>query len=438
MLLLTTVSVVVTVPVTASASPVRNPPPPPGGGGSTLTGLPGQSDAPSRGMSQVQAAQFMASVGGQGGPATPDEKAMKQALLTRKPVEVPEKASARSQVLANPDGKFKARISKVPFRFQDAKGQWEDLDPSVAAQPDGSFRQKAGPAEGARFAKAASPAVASIGSPASGVYSWGPEGAAPAAGAARGTTVTYKAALPGGRDIVETSTASGAEETVVVPSVAAGGSWTDTVTVPPGLLARSNAQGIVEFVDSKGAVVSTFGGGMAYDSAALPSGEGAHIPVSAVLLGQSGTHVRVQFSVDQAWLADPARVFPVMVDPQFQWGANTLPGALSGGQDAYVDSKYHTTAEGAYDPNVLKIGTASNGAEVYRTYVQYPLDPLVSTNDIIDQADLDVYNTWSWSCNTGATPAAMVAAVASPWDASRVTWEYATVVDSGLGQLASV
>jgi len=74
----------------------------------------------------------------------------------------------------------------------------------------------------------------------------------------------------------------------------------------------------VEFVDAAGQVVASFGGGRAHDQTpGVVGGNGVETDVASRLVSQDGQQVSVRVSVDPAWVADAARVFPVTVDPLF-------------------------------------------------------------------------------------------------------------------------
>lgn len=201
---------------------------------------------------------------------------------------------------------------------------------------EGWLRPRAAAAAAPRLLAQAGPAagpVVEVGADAQ-VFAWGPQGAgsAPAvtsrpAGPAGAARARYAGLMPGGRDLQLDVTAGGVRESVVLPDRAGAltaPSYSDVFTVPAGVTARQGAGG-VEFVDPLGALVASFGGGHAFDSAPSDSAEPAHAPVAAGLGSQTGRQVTVTVGVDRVWLADPARVFPVTIDPEF-YSNTTGPG----------------------------------------------------------------------------------------------------------------
>src|SRR6185369_3692951 len=111
----------------------------------------------------------------------------------------------------------------------------------------------------------------------------------------------------------------------------------------------------------------------------------------------------LQVDLDQAWLADPARRFPVMVDPPI--GVDS--------DDTYVMNT--VTRNNSADTELL-IGTWNSGGEKAASYLHFNLASLASK--FVTGASLAMYNTWSFSCN--AAPAS-VHKVTQGWTGSTMT-----------------
>lgn len=357
--------------------------------------------------------------------------------------EVPSLTTATQQTVANPDGTFTTSVSARPVRYRDSAGNWRSLSLALP----GSGARRAASAAGPWAARVADQGGAIDGlvqsGPAGSQFSWSPSGMANVAIAAAGSSssATYPQALSGGRDVVEQVTADGAEESVVVPTRAALGSATgayrDVFTVPAGVTGRqAKALGDgsspgVEFVNSTGAVVASFGGGSAADSSGslgLPGGVGpadrepARSPVITRLIGQSGSQVTVEVGAPAAWLADPARVFPVTIDPHMTAGTSWNGDASSSGSfDAYVDQANPTQAEGTYDPTNLKVGYRPVNAGSYNsaTYVGFNLGDFNDSENHVLSASLSLNNIYDYSCT--ALDVAVTSA-GSGWNPSGLTW----------------
>lgn len=371
-----------------------------------------------------------------------------KAKSSQSAVEVSERTGPRSRTVANPDGTFTTSVSTQPVRYQDGSGAWRSLN--LALQPSGARLNPA--AAGPWAARLATDSAASDGlvqaGPDGSVLSWSPAGigSVTAAVPAGSAAAAYPAALPGGWEVDEQVTAGGAEESVVIPtrlsSTALGGaaSYRDVFTLPAGVSARQAAPGAdgvslgVEFVDSTGHVIATFGGGRASDSSGLTTDssgltsgtpslagtEPASVAVTTRLVGQSAGQATVDSGVPAAWLADPARVFPVTIDPHMTAGTS-FSGDTTGGFDAYVDQAFPTTAEGVYDPTNLKIGVRSVNGTLANSYsfIWFNLGDFDNSENHVFSATLSLNNTYSYTCTAEGVD---LAAVGGPWNASTITW----------------
>jgi YD repeat-containing protein len=302
------------------------------------------------------------------------------------------------------------------------------LELQLVAEGD-RLRPKAAPGSAARVVQTTGSApVVEVGEGAT-VFSWRLEGVVAGrsarvsvGGAGSASRVSYPEALPGGRSLQLQVQGDRVKEAVVLPEPAvalAFPSYRDVFTVPAGASARQGARG-VEFVDARGALVAVFGGGHAFDSSRDAAGEPATSPVSTTLVGQTGRSVTVSVGVDPAWLADPARVFPATVDPDFYTNSS-----IDWGQDAYVDAAFPATAEGWYDAGALKTGTraVNGGSYATETLVQFGLPAeLTSQNNNVLWSELAMFNDYSFSCDRSDMPPVVVRSNASAWDARTVTW----------------
>ncbi len=362
-------------------------------------------------------------------PLSPVEQARGRAQAGKAPVVVAELTSDRSVTTAQPDGTLTTEVSAGPVRFQDPAGAWQPIDLELVAA-GGRLRPRAAALSAPRLLAQAGPAagpVVEVGAGAQ-VFAWGPQGAGSAAavtsrpaGPAAAGRVRYPGLLPGGRDLQLDVTAGGVRESVVLPDRAGAltaPSYTDVFTVPAGATARQAAGG-VEFVDPAGVVVASFGGGHAYDSAPSDSAEPAQTAVTTRVAAQAGRQVTVTVGIDPVWLADPARVFPVTIDPEF-YSNTTGPG----GTDAYIDAANPTTGEGSYDPGVLKLGTRPGGATETLLGFGLPVELTQQDNNVLS-GTLTVFNDYSYACPSSTMPAVQVTGNAGPWAAGSVTWNNA-------------
>lgn len=227
----------------------------------------------------------------------------------------------RRLVTAHPDGSFTQEMSLVPERVKVA-GTWRDTDSRLIA--DGKGRLV--------------PAVSATGSSVSGggtgalvrvtdgdrFFELGWPGGLPSP-VVDGSRALYANLLPG-VDLVAVSSPVGFSTYFVVKDAQAAaaldpGALTFTWAASPGLSIRASAT-TFQVVDEAGVVVFDAPALAMWDSADVPtnlrgsadvvtaSGDSQRRPVGAVVSGNL-----LVLAPDQAMLADPATVFPVIIDP---------------------------------------------------------------------------------------------------------------------------
>lgn len=132
-----------------------------------------------------------------------------------------------------------------------------------------------------------------------------------------GSTAVVEGAGNTGRltyDVVST----GIKETIRLTRPPIGAlTYTYTLDASPGLSPKPAADGSIELVSRAGQTLFTIPGGTMVDSAEQPS-ESTDVPYS---LRRTGAGWQLTVTPDRSWLTDPARVYPVSIDPSI----STLP-----------------------------------------------------------------------------------------------------------------
>jgi hypothetical protein len=214
-----------------------------------------------------------------------------------------------------------------------------------------------------------------------------------------GRTALYENVLPG-VDLRVQVRPSGFEQDFIVRDrsaadrlVAAGGSFQIPLKTK-GLTGRKAADGGIEFVDSKGVVVSTVPAAFAWDAQIdARSGEpAARVPVALAVTQPNQGNAVLSVTPDAGWLADPGRVFPVTIDPTY------AVKSVNTSWDLWVATNYPSTDTTA-DPE-LKAGTYDGGATKARSLIRFPNSGFKGYD--VTSAKLEVYNTWSFSCSARA------------------------------------
>ncbi|MEP7368085.1 MAG: DUF2599 domain-containing protein [Dermatophilaceae bacterium] len=348
-------------------------------------------------------------------------------------VEVESLREESSSTWVNQDGTFTTEQHGGPIRFRGKDGAWVDVDLSLAANPDGSAGPR-GHAGGLRLKGASATAsgtaasatetdVVSVSEPGKTsrevVLGWPGKVGKPVL---VGEKATYGEVQPG-VDLVVESRRSGFEQLLVVKSAAAlaalagaatGGvvSWSLPVKTK-GLTARAETDGSVSFVDAKDVVVSRFEAPMAWDAKVDPrSGDPVSTSPVKVSVAQAGKGRAVlTLTPDQGWLADPARVFPITVDPTYS-SLTVYPS-----YDAFVQNGYSTDLSASTE---LRAGTFDGGTTVARSFLNFPTAAFKGTQ--IQSASFSVVENYSFSCTARGlnVKGAALASTATRWTAQPV------------------
>jgi RHS repeat-associated protein len=240
-----------------------------------------------------------------------------------------------------------------------------------------------------------------------------------------GTTATYANVKPG-VDLVVQAIRTGYEQSFVIrdaaalsrlqASAGAGGlvSWSLPVKTK-GLTAQAEADGSVSFVDAKNVMRSMLHAPAAWDAQIDPR-SGDHestAPVKLSVAQKSKGRAIVTITPDQGWLADPARVFPITIDPTY------TSGILSPNFDTYVQSGYVADLSTSTQ---LKVGTYDGGVHVTRSFLNFPLASIHGKQ--IEVAYLSLAQNWSNSCTPSAfnVYSSAVATTSARWAAQPVIY----------------
>ncbi|MER5790382.1 RHS repeat-associated core domain-containing protein [Streptomyces sp. NPDC001980] len=206
----------------------------------------------------------------------------------------------------------------------------------------------------------------------------------------KGTTATYANVTPGS-DVTVQATRTGFEENVILKSRPKAGY---SVTIPvsaKGLTAKQRKNGSITFTDAHHKVAGTIPAPVMWD-AQVDAGslEHPHRARVKMTMSQSGDTVNLTLTPDAKFLADPNTQYPVTVDPST---------SLSPLLDTFVENT-DTTAE--YTSTDLKLGTYDSGADVARSFLEFPV--LQIDNTQILSSSLNLYEYWAGGC------------VQSPWE----------------------
>ncbi|MEV6345208.1 LamG-like jellyroll fold domain-containing protein [Actinoplanes sp. NPDC051851] len=225
--------------------------------------------------------------------------------------------------------------------------------------------------------------------PSGGSVGYDLQGAATVTPTVDGTVATYPKILPGTDLELQTFT-NGVKETLVLASPAAGNEWVFPLRLT-GLTPRMAKDGSVELVDADGAVKASFPHGSMKDAKFdEQSGEMTHSSKVEMSLIQVDGAPALKVVADRAWLDDPARVYPIRVDPTVTTGDTG---------DVYVDNDSDTTSSDQNGDN-LPVGTYNSGTTKARSFIHFgDFSTSGVTGGRVTAASLKLYLTWQYACS---------------------------------------
>lgn len=327
-------------------------------------------------------------------------------------------------VWRNPDKSLTARTYSGQVNFKATDGSWQPIDTRLRADGEGRTVNRGGPLA-VRFAGDASASeLVRVGGEA-GSVSFRLDGVATAedsviapsaqsSGVVSGDasdTITYSNALPG-VDVRYQMLSTALKEAIVLNQPLANGTLPEfrfSVT-SKGLRAQTTDDGTIQFVDSDGQVAFVIPVGQALDAT------GAATPVSFQLVSSADPDVSaLVVSVDEKWLSDPNRQFPVTIDPTVT--------TVTTGYDADIASLHADTNYSAWGlwngdwPPKFVLNTGWDANEEF-----YGLQPF----DLSGLAGAAILSAKWWGyahAVSGATSVPVtLKPINAPWGRTTVTW----------------
>lgn len=306
----------------------------------------------------------------------------------KKSVEDPAQRTRYSNRYRNPDGTWTAKVSTRPVNYQASDGTWRPVDSTLVSAGKGRWRNRADQQTVSLAARASGQDVVLLDLGQGRRFGFGVGGAQAVEGKVEGNSITYADVRPGADLQLDVLDGGSVKEQIILRSPDAPAEWEFPLRAE-GLTPRLAADGSVELVDTAGQVAGRIPHGFMVDSKVDPrSGDPARSDAVTYALEQRDGAWLLKVSADRAWLADPERQFPVVVDPTTVWNYNDT-------HDTYVQTGYGSSP---YAENELKAGTYNGGSTKAATYLAFTqVDNDLAHSKIYD-VDLYMYNYWSYSC----------------------------------------
>ncbi|MGX7824616.1 LamG domain-containing protein [Actinokineospora sp. 24-640] len=259
----------------------------------------------------------------------PDEvTAMTAAQLQNSRVEVLDERTPTRVVWANPGGTLTAELHAVPVRVLKG-GAWRPVDQDLQRRPDGTVEPKAAVGELVLSGGGDDAPLAQMRSEGKRFsVRWPAPLPEPVLD---GATATYPEVLPGVDLLMHAERAGYRQHLVVKTPAAAKNPALKSIRMrvdAGGLRVRADKSGALSAVDGKGAVVFSSPPAVMWDAKSRKTRV-------AIALGKGTMDLRP----DLKFLADPATVFPVTIDPDWTPGKHGWTSVLSGKpNDTYWNS----------------------------------------------------------------------------------------------------
>ncbi|WP_245733189.1 PA14 domain-containing protein [Lentzea jiangxiensis] len=236
----------------------------------------------------------------------------------------PEKSKVTSRSMfvdeyTNPDGTKTIKQSTEPLNVQDARGSWQPVDTTLVADtPTRRVKARQHPLKPTLAAKADDPALITVEYDGNKV-SLAPEKPAKDKQVKVSADKAEYVDVAADTDLTYEVTPGSVKETILLKKVPTTNKW--RFTLKAGALTPTvTEQGTVELRDAQGTPKIVMPPIVTWDS----SGKAEEAPPAQTggtyTVEKAGQDWMLTVAVDEAWLKDPKRVYPVSVDPTFSFG----------------------------------------------------------------------------------------------------------------------
>ncbi|THA22997.1 Teneurin-1 [Streptomyces sp. A1277] len=294
------------------------------------------------------------------------------------------KSTATSDYFVNADGSTTVRHYAGRSNFKGADGAWKPIDTDLTRNKDGRLQQAANSLDVEFAPDAGDQQLASVDFGTGRSLAYSLRGAKKAVATVDAdNTATYADVLPD-TDLLLSPLTEGFKERLVLRSADAPNSWLFPLDAQ-GLTPRIADNGDVEFTDGDGEVTATIPHAFMEDSRIDPrSGDAAISRAVAYELTTADGKPALRLTADRDWLDDPARAYPVTVDPTITAGNTTYAQNTIGGD--------HSTE------NQIKVGSYDSGTNKANSFLQFSSLGTTLKGQRVTAATLNVYAIWSATC----------------------------------------
>ena len=324
------------------------------------------------------------------------------------PGPVPELATEYSNTVRNADGSFTAEVSAGPVNYQDDSGDWTPIDNDLVPAPGDAYAVE-NDSNDYTVSIPENPATTPVRFELDGNWvSMKLAGSDNVDPAVDGAEASFQNLTPAADEVVYEATDSGVKETIVLDAAPTGPvSYVYTLKVSPEITPTLTPHGTVEFRDGGGAAQFVIPMGNMTDSA---SPEPAYSGAVTYDLRQSASGWKFTITPKLEWLTDPARVYPVMIDPTVDKPTQ---------KDCYLVQEAPTTSY--CGQGILKVG-ANNSLYKRRALLDFNLNG-IPAGSTIHNATAWIYNDPAYTVGSGGATTYALYNPSQAWG-NCASWNY--------------
>lgn len=318
----------------------------------------------------------------------------------------------------------------------DSGGRVVDADPGLVDAGGGKLRRRVGTVRAEVAAEVAEGAeLFAVGTTGARVAVQA-KGVGPSrrAGKVTGSSVTYAGVYGPGTSVELEVGSTGVKESIVLSAAPPDGRRVEyrSTLVLDGLTPRANPTGSISLLDGSGKEQYAIPVGVAYE---VPKkGEKPTVLGRVdIAVERVGERWEVVVRPDEAWLREPARRFPVVIDPTIQPGKDSTSNAFASVDSAYPS--WHFNLCRTADTTCFGQISATHQSYAYLRYDTSAVSGKIINSAFLRLNQVDCFSAPAWPATLKARP------LASSFDTATVTWdsrpqprnEEATVVAGAAG-----
>ncbi len=303
-----------------------------------------------------------------------------------------------------------------PVNYKDSSGTFQPIDDTPVGNAGGGWHNKAGLYGATVPSSLGQPISVTAGSASVGFLlqsassAGAPSPPADVSGSVKGDAVTFAKAFSG-TDISYAFGNTGVNETVSLASATTPASYTWSLDPSAGLTPTLTPAGAIALDNADGSTA------MLIDTPSITDANNLVGPPPTLSLAPDGTSMTISLAADAGWLADPARAFPVAVDPSV-----SVPIPQSSSQCQMWQSAPNTSE--CQSGTSYQIGDNSLSANAHTMFRFDNLTKLVPYDSLVQNSTFDVYE--QGALNGNSIPVSLGTIANESWSSTQATWNQYT------------